>query len=117
VQITAQHSEAVGKSSGVGVKERLLLDGVALHATNVSPGNIQGAATIETNLADAWLALRDGARVSAGVAAHATVFELLVQIACADVLIDDFAKCTHGLLDLILLRGESGERAKAETEL
>src|SRR5689334_19669528 len=38
MQVATQHAEAVGERAGISVKERLLLDGIALHASGVSPG-------------------------------------------------------------------------------
>jgi len=42
------------------MEERLLLDGVALHSGNIAPGNVESAAAIEANLADAGLAVGIG---------------------------------------------------------
>ena len=39
VQIAAEHSKAVGESPGVRVEKWLLLDGIALDAANIAPGN------------------------------------------------------------------------------
>jgi len=72
------------------VKERLLLDGIALNAANVAPGNIQLAAAIVTDLADSWLPVWNRAAMATSIAAYAiAVIDLLVQIAFSDLLIDD----------------------------
>ena len=69
MQVTPQHAEAIGERTGISVEERLFFDRIALHAADVSPWDEQRPAAIETHLADAGLAFRDGAAVSAGVAA------------------------------------------------
>ena len=71
VQIAAQHSETVGKRSGIRMEEGLLFDGITLHSGDISEGSIQRTAAVETNLADSWLSIRYGAAVAAGKAAHA----------------------------------------------
>ena len=73
VQIAPEHAEAVGERSGIGMEERLLLDGIALHARGVSPGNVELAAAIEADFADSGLAFGNGAAVSAGKTADAAV--------------------------------------------
>src|SRR5258708_40222230 len=40
VQVTAQHSEAVGQCPRIGMEEGFLFDRVALHYTGVAPGNV-----------------------------------------------------------------------------
>ena len=52
------------------VEERLLLDRVALHAADVSPGNIQPSALVEADFADAGLAFGNRAFVAAGITAQ-----------------------------------------------
>jgi hypothetical protein len=73
VQVAAQHAEAVGQRAGIGVEKRLLLDGIALRSGDVSPGNVELAAAVEADFADAGLAFGNGAAVSAGEAAQAIV--------------------------------------------
>jgi hypothetical protein len=77
------------------MEERLLLDGIALHAAHISPGNIQLSALIETDLANTQLAFRDRTAVAAGIAAHTLAVELLVQIALADVPSENVAERRH----------------------
>src|SRR3974377_1080065 len=51
MQVATQHAEAVGERARMSVKERLLLDGVALHAGGISPGDKERPAAIETHFA------------------------------------------------------------------
>jgi len=89
MQIAAQHAETVCKGSRVSMKERLLLYGVALHATHIAPGNIESSATVIADFANSRLAFRDGTGVTTGVTANAIPVQLLVQLTFADLLIDD----------------------------
>ena len=87
VEIAAEHAEAVGECAGIGVEERLLLDGVALHAADVSPGHVEGAVCVEADFADAGLAFGDRAAVAAGEAAHTVPIELFVQVTFPDAVV------------------------------
>ena len=102
VQIAAQHAEAVGERAGMGVEERFLFDRVALGSGGVSPGYIERAAAVVADFADSGLAFGDGTTMSAGEAAHAIVFELLVErgIGFADLLVENSAEGGHGELCL-----------------
>jgi hypothetical protein len=71
VQIAAEHAEAVGERARVGVKERLLLDRIALDAAHIAPWDAQPSALVEPHLADAMRAIRDRALVPAGMASQA----------------------------------------------
>ena len=104
MQVAAQHAEAVGQRAGIGVKKRLLLDGIALRSGGVSPGDVELAAAVVADLADAGLAFGDGAAVAAGEAADAVVVELLVEscVGFADSLVEDGAEGGHGGLLSIL---------------
>ena len=93
MQVAAEHSEAVGKGAGVGVKERLFLDGIALHSGDVTPGNVERATMVEANFADAGLTVGNRAAVSTGVAAHSIAIEL-------------FPECGVGFADAIV-RGQN----------
>jgi hypothetical protein len=73
MKVTAEHSEAVGERSGIGVKERFFFDGIALRAGGVSPGNIECASAIEADFADAGLAFGDRTAVAARETADAVV--------------------------------------------
>jgi len=99
VQIAAQHAEAVGECSGMGVEKWLFLDGIALGAGGVSPGYVERAAAVVADFADAGLAFGDGAAMSAGETAHVVVGELLVQggIGFVDSLVENGAEGGHGL--------------------
>jgi hypothetical protein len=80
MKVATQHAEAIGEGAGNGVEEWFLLNGVALHAADVSPRNIKLAATVVSDLADAGLAFRNGAGVSAGVAAQTVPIQWLDQL-------------------------------------
>jgi hypothetical protein len=60
------------------MEKGLLLDGIALHTADVAPGNVQRAALVIADLADSGLTLRNGATMSAGVAANPIAIEFLV---------------------------------------
>ena len=77
MQIAAEHPEAVGQRSGSRVKERLLFDGIALHAAGVAEGHTQHAAAVEAHLADASRAVRDRTRVAARIAAQSSALDAL----------------------------------------
>ena len=98
MKIAAQHAEAVGERAGIGVKERLLLDGIALGAGGVSPGDIERAAAVVADFADAGLAFGNGTAMATGEAAHAIVVELLVKsgIGLANALVENGAEGGHG---------------------
>lgn len=68
------------------MEEWLLLDGIALHSGNVAVGNVERAAVIEANLADAGLSVGNRATVTAGITADAIAIELFPEsgIAFAD---------------------------------
>src|SRR5690242_4905034 len=97
MQVAAQHSETVSKGSRISVEEGLLLDGIALHAANVSPGHIELAALVVADLADSGLALKNRTAMPAGEATDAMVVDFLVQISFANIFIHDIAKGRHEL--------------------
>jgi len=84
VEIAAEHAEAQRGRAWRHVKERLFLNGIALHALYVSPGNPQLASAIEADLADPGLPVENRAAVAAGEAADAAVVDRLPQLAFAD---------------------------------
>src|SRR5438094_2678269 len=92
MKITSQHAETIGKRPGKSVEERLLLDGVALHSADVSPRNVKLSTLVVTHLTNSSLALGDWATVSTRVAAQAVALNGLVQLAFADILIQNFAE-------------------------
>jgi len=65
-----------------------------LHAGGVSPRNVEGAAAVVADFADAGLAFGDGAAVTAGKTAEAVVVEFLVEggVGLVDALIEDVAE-------------------------
>ena len=93
MQVAAQHAEAVGQRARISVEERFLLDGVALHAAHVSPGHVELSAPVEPDFANAELAVRDAAAVPAGEAARKSAVEFLVELALADVFLEDAPEC------------------------
>jgi hypothetical protein len=74
------------------MKKRLLLDGIALHSSNVSPGNVELPTAVVADFADSRLSLRNWATMPASKAADAVPFDFLVQLALADVLMKNFLK-------------------------
>src|SRR6185295_1837623 len=71
MEITTQHAEAVCERAGVGVKERFLLDRIALHAANVAPRHAETAILDEAHLAHAVRAFGNRTAMSAREAAQA----------------------------------------------
>jgi len=105
VKIAAQHAEAVSESAGMCVEEWLLLDGIALSSGNVSPGNVERAAAVVADFADARLTVGDGTAVAAGEAANPAILELLVQarLGLMNSFIEQTAKGGHGTSVTILI--------------
>jgi len=93
MQVATKHAEAVGERSGISVEEGLLLDGIALHAGGVSPGDVEFAAAIEADFADSGLAVWDRAAVAAGEAADPVVADRLDEgrIGFSDSLVENVA--------------------------
>src|SRR5438105_15443830 len=92
VQVAAVESGAVRQRAEISVKERRRLDVMALDAEHIAPGYMQGAALVVADFANAGLPLGNRAAMSAGEAAHAIAVELFVQLAFADVFVDDVAE-------------------------
>lgn len=92
MQVAAEHAEAVCQRARVGMEEWFLLNGVALHSPHVAPGNVKLASCIEPDFADPRLTFRNGTAVAAGIATNAIAIDRLVQLALADILIENFAK-------------------------
>ena len=95
MQVAAQHAETVGERAGIGVMERLLLDGVALHSGGVAPGNLKLAPFVEANLANAQLPVRNAAAMAAGETPHKSPVDLLVKLAFANIGVQNILKCGH----------------------
>ena len=81
MEIAAKHAKAVCQRAWTGVEERLLLDRIALHAADVAPRDVQRAAAVESDFADAMCAVGQRTRVPAGDAADAPVVERLDELA------------------------------------
>src|SRR5262249_1608662 len=97
VKIAAEHAEAVSQRSGISVEERLLLDGIALHASHVSEGDVEFAAAVEADFAYAGLAFGNRAAMSAGEATDAIAIKRLAEvgIGLADARIEEVAQSGH----------------------
>src|SRR5579872_5308229 len=111
MQVTTQHAEAVGERPGISVEKRLLLDWIALHATDVTPRDIERPTAVIANLAHSGLAVGNRTAVAAGKAAHPVAIELLIQlvVSLADVLVNDVAQRGHeGYLYFTPLRANQG---------
>ena len=76
----------IGEGAWIRVKERLLLDGIALDAADVAPGHEQAATAVEPDLAYPERSIRDRTAVPAGKATHPPLIETLVELAFAGVL-------------------------------
>jgi hypothetical protein len=85
------------------MKEGLLFDWIALHAPDISPRYVQRPAAVETHLADALLAFRDRAAVSAGIAANPLPLNRLPQggIALLHALVEDVTQRCHTYILLL----------------
>ena len=94
VQIAAEHAKAVGERTGIGVEEGFLLDRIALHASGISPRNIELAGAIKAHLAHTSLAFGNRATMTAGETADAIIPEILNQgwIGFAYSLVEDVAQ-------------------------
>jgi hypothetical protein len=97
VQIASEHAEAVGKRTGISVEERLLLNGIALHAADISPGHVESSALVVANFANSGLSFWDGATVPTGETADAIAIQLFVKIGISylNVPVEDVAKSGH----------------------
>jgi len=93
MQVATEHAEAVGECSRISMEEGFFLNGIALHPSGVSPGDIEFATAIEADPADAGLAVGNWAAVAAGIAADAIVAERLDEgrIGFADSLVENVA--------------------------
>ena len=79
------------------MEERLLLDGIALHSSNVSERDVEFATAIEADFADSALTFGDRTAMSAGETANAITLDGLAErrITFADASIEDVAKRRH----------------------
>src|SRR5690242_732212 len=97
MEVASEHSEAVGQRSGIGVVERLLLNGIALHSAHIAPRNVELSAAVEAHLAHADLAVRYGAAMAARHAADKSLFHLLAKVAFPNGFLQDVGQCVHCL--------------------
>src|SRR5579872_6143831 len=77
------------------MKERLLLNGIALRSPGISPRNIKNAVAVVAHFADAGLTGQDGTTMSASKAANAVAVEFLVEFPFPNMLIHNFAEGGH----------------------
>src|SRR6516165_1085146 len=96
MQIAPQHPEAVSQGTGVGVKERFFLDGVALHAGSVAPRYVELPAPVEADFAHPDLAVRNRTAMTAGKTPHKASVELFVKLTFANALVEHFFQGRHG---------------------
>jgi hypothetical protein len=102
----------------MGVEKRFFLDGIALRAGGVSPGNVEGAAAVVADFADTGLAFGDGTAVSAGEATDAVVGESFVEswVGFADLLVEDGAQGRHLGASFILTLDSALYREKRKSK-
>src|SRR5687767_13679587 len=98
MQIAPEHAEAVGQRAGPRMKERLLLDWIALHAGDISPRDAQRPALVVADFADADGAGRDAAVVAARVTAHPVLVETFIDISFASARAVNVDECCHALI-------------------
>ena len=105
MEIAAQHAETVSESSGMGMEERLFLNGIALHSCGVSPGNVERAAAIEADFADSGLTLRNRAAVAAGKAADSLVPEVFHErgFGLTNLLFENSTESGHSVNSIVTL--------------
>ena len=95
MKIAPKHAEAVSQRPRKCVEEGLLLDRIALHATHVAPRDVKHAIPVEAHLANPGLAFRNPAAVTAGKTLDESTFLLFVQVALANVLVQDLFQASH----------------------
>jgi hypothetical protein len=66
-----------------------------LDDANITPGHIESSTLIVANLANAGLAVWNLATVSAGKTPHPVPVELFVQLALANIFMNDLVERTH----------------------
>src|SRR3974377_1661097 len=93
------------------MEERLLLDGIALHARGVSPRHVELAAAIEAHLAHPCLSLGDRAAMATGETSDAIVAEILHQrgFRFMDSFGEDVAQGGQGVPLVLFYRGKEGK--------
>ena len=77
------------------MEERLLLDWIALHAANVSPGDVESSAAVVPHFADTDLTIGNGATVPTGEATHAVAIKPFIKLAFSNVFVDYMAQGRH----------------------
>ncbi len=79
--VAAQHPEAHCQRSGQGMKERFLLDRIALQRSNVALRNVKRSCLVEANFADARQPLQNDTSMPTRDASHAVIVKFLVETA------------------------------------
>ncbi|PYV78596.1 MAG: hypothetical protein DMG93_22125, partial [Acidobacteria bacterium] len=69
-----------------------LLDGIALHAADISPWHPQFSTLVKANLAYARLTFGNRATMTTGEAADSVALDRLVELAFANVLVQDISE-------------------------
>ena len=77
--VAAQHAKTQCQRARESMKERLLLDRIALQRPDVALRNVECACLVEANFADARQAVENDAPMAAREAPHAVVGQLLVK--------------------------------------
>ena len=77
--VATQHTEAQRQRARERMKERFLLDRIALQRSDVALRNIEFASSIESNFADARQAVENDAPMAARETSDAVVVKLLVE--------------------------------------
>ena len=79
--VAAQHAEAHCQRSGQGMKERFLLDRIALQRSDVALRNVKRSCLVEANFADARQPLQNDAPMPTRDTSHAVIVKFLVESA------------------------------------
>src|SRR6266498_3273487 len=95
MQIATEHPEAVRQGAGMRMKERLLLDRIALDAADITPRHLEPSTLVEAHLAHADRAVGQGAAMPARVAAQPAVGKRLVQLTVARLARQDLSQGRH----------------------
>jgi hypothetical protein len=81
VEVASEHAEAVCERARIGVKKRLLLNRIALHAADVAPRDVQLAALVETDFTHADGTLGQRTAMAAREAPKSPVRQPFVELA------------------------------------
>jgi hypothetical protein len=82
MEIAPEHAEAEGERAGADVKERFLLDRIALDSADVTPGYAKVSAAIHAHFAYAYGTIRDRALVPARITANSVPGDRFDELWC-----------------------------------